>query len=119
MLAGTRVPRTTGSPLITVGSRTISALTVRDAITASNISTEFNIAEREIMSKNDGEIFIISGVEYTLDRDPRESDQEYEWRKKLFEDLQKSGGRIVIGAEDLTDHEIEQIRKQVSDLTDD
>ncbi|MAN77463.1 MAG: hypothetical protein CML24_09800 [Rhizobiales bacterium] len=49
------------------------------------------------------------GYEYTLERNPGESDEEYAERKSLFAELQKSGGRLVRRVGDLTDEEMRLI----------
>lgn len=53
-----------------------------------------------------------------LQRKPGESDDEYAERNKLFEDLQKAGGRIAIGIEELPESVIERLRKQAVEFPD-
>lgn len=47
----------------------------------------------------------------TIRRKPDESDEAFEERKKLFDDLKKAGGRLVIGIEELPESVIERLRE--------
>lgn len=57
-------------------------------------------------------------VEYELQRAPGETDDEWEERKQLFDDLKRNDGRIVIGVEQLSESMIERLRKQAVEFPD-